>query len=103
PASAAEVIERLSGIAGLSAEELPEISRAYLALPSLVGRDAPLQQVRAHMLRARHGTGSNFVIEGAPGSGRSRMLDACVMEAKLLGAVVVRGEAADGAAGDYGL
>jgi hypothetical protein len=103
PASAAEVIERLSGIAGLTAEELPQISRAYLSLPSLVGRDALVQQVRVQLLRARHGTGSNFVIEGAPGSGRSRMLDACVMEGKLLGAVVLRGEAADGAAGDYGL
>jgi tetratricopeptide (TPR) repeat protein len=103
PASAAEVMERLSGIAGTPLVERVEVTRAYLATPVLVGRDAPLQRVREHLSAAVRGQGGSFVIEGAPGVGRSRFLDACVLEAKLLGCVVLRGDASDSTNGDYGL
>ena len=38
-----------------------------------------------------------FVVDGESGSGRSRFLDACVLEAKLLGATVLRADPTDGA------
>ncbi len=100
PQAAAEVMERLCAIADLPAEELPEISRAYLTTPSLVGRDKALTSVRGRMLSLVRGDGGAILIEGPAGSGRSRMIDACVFEGKLLGATVVRAhvDAANGGA-----
>jgi hypothetical protein len=95
PQTAAEVLERLRAIAELPAEDALEISRAYLTTPGLVGRQRALVGVRARMLSLVRGEGGVLLVEGAPGSGRSRMLDACVFEAKLLGANVARAGAAD--------
>jgi tetratricopeptide (TPR) repeat protein/tRNA A-37 threonylcarbamoyl transferase component Bud32 len=95
PQTAAEVMERLRAIADLPKEELPEISRAYLTTPSLVGRQKALVAVRTRMLSLVRGEGGVILVEGPPGSGRSRMLDACVFEAKLLGAYVARAAASD--------
>jgi hypothetical protein len=104
PKSAAEVMERLSGIAGLALRELPEVSRAYLVAPMLVGRDEPLAAVRAKLVQARkRGGGSSFLIEGTEGTGRSRLIEACTLEARLLGATVLRADAADAEAGDHGV
>ena len=46
------------------------------------------------------GRGAVIVAEGAPGSGRSRFLSACVLEAKLLGRLVIRVDSGD--SGDRG-
>jgi hypothetical protein len=102
PVSAAEVIERLTGIANLPVDENPAVSAAYLATPMLVGREALLKQARTQLVKARHGQGQTILIEGAAGLGRSRALDACVLDAKLLGAIVLRSGPAD-AEGDYGV
>lgn len=103
PRTASEVMQRLSGIAGLPLQELPEVGRAYFVTPSLVGRAAALQEARAALLRPmKTGRGSSLLIEAPPGMGRSRFLDACVLEAKLLGSTVLRATVADGAPGDYG-
>jgi tRNA A-37 threonylcarbamoyl transferase component Bud32 len=102
PQNAGEVMERLCAIASLPKEELPEISRAYLATPTLVGRDKTLVAIRSNMLSLVRGDGGALLIEGAAGSGRSRMIDACVFEAKLLSALVVRSGAGD-AAGPWGV
>jgi hypothetical protein len=104
PRTAAEVMERLSGIAGLSLAELPQVSRSYLITPTLVGRDAALQQARTALLEAKQGAhGAALMIHGPPGIGRSRCLDACVLEAKLLGATVLRASRADSGNEDYGV
>jgi Protein kinase domain/AAA ATPase domain len=103
PASAAEVMERLSAIAGLPAEERIEVSRAYLTTPALVGRDKALVQARREILSLVRRDGGALLIEGVAGAGRSRMLDACVLEGKLLGVSVVRADAGDSAAGDWGV
>jgi len=102
PATAAEVMERLSGIAGLPLGEHPEVTRAYLATPGLVGRE-PAQHHATALLRATAQGGGCFLIEGESGVGRSRMLDAVVLRAKLLGIAVLRGDAGDGAGRPYGL
>jgi serine/threonine-protein kinase len=102
PVSAAEVMERLSGIAGLELRELPEVSRAYLVAPTLIAREAQLQAVRTRLVSAMQGKGgSSCLIEGAEGTGRSRLLDACVLEARLLGAAVLRADASDADGGEY--
>jgi tetratricopeptide (TPR) repeat protein len=104
PGSAAEVMERLSGLAGLPLSELPQVGRAYLVMPNLVGRDAALSVVRGALLQSmQSGRGAALLLEGESGSGRSRTLDACVLEAKLMGAVVLRGDPADSTQGPYGL
>jgi anti-anti-sigma regulatory factor len=103
PATAAEVMERVSGIAGLPLSELPAVTQAYLVTPMLVGREAILEEARTVLCDASRGRGASVLFSGPAGVGRSRILDACVLEAKLLGATVVRGDASDSADGDYGL
>ncbi len=102
PASAAEVMDRLGAIAGLDRTEHLLVSKAYLSTPTLVGRDTSLERFRRRLAVARSGTGSAMLVEGPRGSGRSRFLDACVLEAKLAGATVIRADGSDGASGDYG-
>jgi hypothetical protein len=103
PATAGEVMERLCGIAGLPLQELVAVRRAYLVAPALVGRESVLQTARSLLTGSMAGSGDSLLIEGPDGSGRSRILDACVLEAKLLGAVVLRGDAAESSQGEYGL
>ena len=103
PHSAAEVMERLCSIAGIPREEHSEVSHAYLSTPILVGRDEVMIAVRRRMLPLARGDGGTLLIEGAAGSGRSRLLDAALLEAKLLGASVLRADAGDGARGDWGV
>jgi hypothetical protein len=103
PQSAAEVIERLSVIANLEREDVATISRAYLATPTLVGREPALLAVRKQMLSLVRGDGGVLLVRGASGSGRSRVLDACALEGKLLGAVVVRADLRDASVGEWGV
>ncbi|HKP58117.1 MAG TPA: protein kinase [Polyangiales bacterium] len=103
PKSAAEVMERLSALADLPTQERVEVSRAYLTTPALVGRDKQLLCARREILALMRGDGGALLIEGAEGSGRSRMLDACVLEGKLLGVMVARADATDGAPGEWGV
>ncbi len=102
PFCAAEVMERLAAIAGLDTDEQLAVSQAYLNTPSLVGRGDLLVQVRRHMMRALAGIGGAVMIRGHAGTGRSRFLDACVLEGKLAGAVVLRADATDANAGNWG-
>ena len=103
PRNAAEVMERLCAIAELPAAEHVEVSRAYLTTPALVGRDQALVQARRQILSLVRREGGTLLIEGVAGSGRSRMLDACVLEGKLLGVTVVRANAGHAASGEWGV
>jgi hypothetical protein len=102
PSSAAEVTERLCTIAGLPMDERPEVGHAYLAMPVLVAREQAMARVRPALVEASLGRASNSIVEGVPGSGRSRFLDACVLEAKLLGMTVLRVDRSDCGRGSYG-
>jgi hypothetical protein len=93
PPSAFEVMQRLAAIADLPCVEPAGVARAYLTTPVLVGRDATLADVRDRLTRSLVGRGGGVIIGGAPGVGRSRMLDACALEAKTLGATVLRATA----------
>jgi Protein kinase domain/AAA ATPase domain len=89
PSSAFDVMQRLAAIADLRRDESAEVSAAYLATPTLVGRDALLGQIRERF----SGHGGAVLLRGAPGQGRSRLLDACALEAKTVGATVLRATA----------
>ncbi|HMI93138.1 MAG TPA: protein kinase, partial [Polyangiales bacterium] len=103
PQSAAEVMQRLASIAGMPPDEHVATSRAYLSMPVLVGRERALIAIRKRLLGLVRGDGGCVLVEGVSGSGRSRLLDASVFEAKLLGAAVVRADAGDAALGEWGV
>jgi hypothetical protein len=90
PSSAFEVMQRLAAIADKPLVESAEIARAYLSTPVLVGREVQQRRFRRALRRAMHGDGSGLLFEAASGLGRSRLLDACVLEAKTSGATVLR-------------
>lgn len=100
PQNAAAVIERLCAIANLPRDERSEIREAYLAMPALVGRDSVVADVRSVFGASRR---SAVVIQGETGTGRTRLLDSCVLDARMAGATVVRASADDGGSEDYGV
>lgn len=102
PVNASEVMERLSAIAGLKREERFFVSEAYLSTPTLVGREEELLRVRKYVVRALRKRGGALTVEGVSGVGRSRFLDACVLEGKIAGLTVLRAEASDAWSGEYG-
>jgi hypothetical protein len=87
--SAAEVMQRLAAIAGLESLESNDVSQAYIATPVLVGREAELRRFRQRLRRTLQGEGAALCFEAAAGLGRSRLLDASVLEAKTHGATVL--------------
>ncbi|HKP62298.1 MAG TPA: protein kinase [Polyangiales bacterium] len=93
PRSVFDVMQRLAAVAGVERAEDAAVVQAYLATPALVGRDDQLQRFRQRMRRALHGQGGALRFEGPAGCGRSRLLDACALEAKTLGACVLRAAA----------
>ncbi|HEX4339459.1 MAG TPA: protein kinase [Polyangiaceae bacterium] len=101
PASAAEVFERLTSIASLDSGEAPAVAHAYLATPALAGRRDKLVPIVRRALRAIRGKGSAVVIAGAPGVGRSRLLAAAMLEAKIAGFSVLSSGAVAGSGAPF--
>lgn len=97
PRSTFEVMQRLAAIAGISVGEEPEVSQAYLSTPTLVGRETEQQRFGAAARHAAQGAGRALWVEGAAGSGRSRLLDAWVLDARTLGFAVARAVGDDAA------
>ena len=95
PKSAAEVMERLTPLLAVPPDDGLRAGRAYLVTPKLVGRDQVVSKFRKQMVRALRGQGGGFAVVGEEGTGRSRMLDAFVLEAKLVGATAVRAGSED--------
>jgi hypothetical protein len=93
PRNAFEVMQRLAAIAELPGDESEAVSRAYLATPVLVGREQVLDTLRQKIGKAIQGRGGGVIIRALPGLGRSRVLDACGLSAKTLGATVLRSTA----------
>ncbi|HYV45170.1 MAG TPA: protein kinase [Myxococcaceae bacterium] len=92
PRSAAEVIDRLSGLAGLAPTSHPDAARAYLASPPLVGRQRELSQLKRWVTRALTGEQAAVVLDSGPGLGKTRLLAEVALEAQLSGALVLRGD-----------
>jgi tetratricopeptide (TPR) repeat protein len=93
PRTAFEVMQRLTAIAGIRQVEPIRVSQGYLSTPVMVGRDVPMKILRSEMAAALAGSGGCVVVTAGAGLGRSRVLDAAAVEAKLLGATVLRASA----------
>lgn len=90
PGSAAEVMERLAAIGGFELQEAMLVSHSYLSTPLMVGRDVQLGGFTRRLARLSAGQGAAIYLAGRAGSGRSRLLDACALQAKLARTLVVR-------------
>ena len=93
PGSAAEVMERLTAIAGLP--DLPnerQVAFSFVTHPPLVGREA--QRTRAQTLLQEASLGRALVcaVQGEAGSGRTALLDQIAIDAQLLGCSVLRAQ-----------
>lgn len=88
PATAAEVIDRLNVLFDLDPERL-DIQQAYLQKPTLVGRRNEIHRFGQLLARTKRGRGAAIVVEGAPGSGKSRLLDELALAAQIEGSVVL--------------
>ncbi|HKU38517.1 MAG TPA: protein kinase [Polyangiales bacterium] len=93
PPSAFEVMQRLAACAGLHVEETEAVSRAYLATPTLIGRETELAALREQLRDSRLRRAAGVLMLGGPGAGRSRLLDACALEAQTHGFTVLRATA----------
>jgi hypothetical protein len=96
PASAAEVISRLTVIGGLPAEQTTETMRlalSFLSNPRFVGRIENITSVHALTQAAGRGQGGVVYIEAVAGMGRSRLLEEMGVRGQLAGAAVVRVDA----------
>jgi serine/threonine protein kinase len=103
PKCAAEVMERLTAIAGVPADAPLAVPSAAVAAPPLVGRAEDLRKVRKRVVRSTRQRGCALVIEAEPGLGRSRLLDACVMEGKRAGMTVLRARGNEAFPGSYAI
>jgi hypothetical protein len=93
PPSAFAVMQQLAAIADLESDESADVSKAYLVTPALAGRETLLRTLRDKLVVGLSVGGKAVMLRGATGLGRSRMLDACALEAKTLGARVLRAAA----------
>jgi serine/threonine-protein kinase len=103
PGSAAEVMLRLSAIDGCAVDEGLLVAQSYLSTPMLVGRSQQLARAQLKIKRVQQARASALAILGPSGVGRTRFLEACVLEATLLGMTVVRVTADHAQTGEFGL
>lgn len=93
PANAAQVIDELTGIAHLEPEEHEQAAEAYLSSGPLVGREDEQRWLLQRIERAFAGGGTEMLIEGPSGVGRTRLLQEVALQTQLRGAVVLRADA----------
>jgi tRNA A-37 threonylcarbamoyl transferase component Bud32 len=91
PRGTAEVMQHLRG--GERDSILPvalATTSAHLETPKLIGRDGQLRQLQGLLHSAAQGRGAVCVIQGERGMGRSRLLDALGLQARLAGHPLLR-------------
>ena len=93
PRNAFEVMQRLAAVADIPQRETLDVSQAYLSTPVMVGREPLLAALRDEFEQALAGHGRVVIVRGSAGLGRSSVLDAAVIAAKLRGVCVVRASA----------
>jgi tetratricopeptide (TPR) repeat protein len=89
PRSTAALIESLNGIADLTTETDETATRGYLDSKVLVGRERERERVRTLLARAKDNKGGALLVEGEPGSGRTRMLEEFAVLSRLAGALTL--------------
>ncbi len=98
PASAMEVVARLSEFADIDYNPDPTI---YLRTPALVGRSRELGELRNSIIEAHSGKPNPLVIAGPAGAGKTRLLDEALLETGMRGAVIARATGRGFAGGPY--
>lgn len=93
PANAAVVIDQLAAIAGLPAEEHNVGAESYLVSGALVGRESELAWLEARLQRLQAGRGTELLLEGPAGVGRTRLLHELALRAQIKGLCVLRVDA----------
>ncbi len=101
PASAAEVIERLTGIGQLDVDPDIEVEQGFLASAAMVGRKHEMKVMRSCVKLAVRGSGNAAFIEAESGTGKSRLLREVALEAKVAGAVTAEVSCETAAGGPY--
>jgi hypothetical protein len=89
PASAAEVIDRLSAIADLPEDDDRGIGRACLASTTLVGRSRERAHISHAIRETLKGAGSALWVTGEAGAGKTRLLTEARLIAQTSGVLVV--------------
>jgi hypothetical protein len=103
PRTAFEVMQRLAGSAQLERSESGAVAQAYVTAPSLIGRERELSFVRTQLKACRSGSGAALLFRGEAGIGRTRMLEACAVEAKTFGCAVISAGADAAGVGGFAL
>jgi hypothetical protein len=93
PASAALVIEQLNAIGELEPEPVEHAAESYLSSSRMVGRDRETAWFRERLELALTRRGSEVLIEGPPGIGKTRLLEELAVEAQVKGLAVLRADA----------
>lgn len=98
PATAADVIARLTAIADLPPEaDAERVAYSYLRYPPLIGRELPLADFEKALRSALAGEGQILLPQGERGLGHSALLDRFATDAQLAGATVLRAKGEPGA------
>lgn len=101
--SAFATMQHLSAIAEIRDPEPINVASAYLTSPMLVSRRETREALRRRLVAARERHGSAIRLEAKPGMGRSRMLEACLLDAKTRGLAVVGSAARDAGQQPFGV
>jgi tRNA A-37 threonylcarbamoyl transferase component Bud32 len=103
PSSAAAVIDQLTLIAQLESEEdNAQAAESYLQSGRMVGRDTERDWMKRRMLRAVEGKGTEVILEGPSGIGKTRLLRELSVVAQLEAIVALHADAQATPAG-YGV
>ncbi|MEM6993487.1 MAG: serine/threonine-protein kinase [Myxococcota bacterium] len=92
PNGASALIDRLTAIADLAQAPELDVAQGYVHSARLVGRSREIELLRKRIERTVAGSGSSVIIEGRSGMGKTRLMREIELEAKLAGALVLRGE-----------
>jgi len=93
PLHAAQVIDQLSAIAGLEVSDAELAAESYLASGRLVGRAVEQEWMERRIASALSGHGTEVLLSGTSGIGKTRMLHEVGLDAQLLGVHVLRADA----------
>ncbi|MET0385620.1 MAG: protein kinase [Polyangiales bacterium] len=93
PKSAGEVIDWLTAIGELAADDVPGVARSFFTSTQLCGRVRESDELTRHIKRALTGRGGAVLVEGGPGVGKSRMLAECSLIAQTCGLSAVHATA----------
>jgi tetratricopeptide (TPR) repeat protein len=103
PGTAAEAMDRLQAIEGVTPAADVAVARGYLASAAMVGRKREMDAIKKRIAKAAAGEGAALVLEAPSGRGKSRLLREIALEAQVAGATVLATDSDAAGRGPYGL